>query len=306
MKISEFTPAAWSRALRGGDGVVVRIGPFVVRMQTAVSDLARLLHEMWGHYPLCPEEPLRDCHLRVDWNGWYRPWFRPSSIFRVDGRAPFGPFPARHHLPMLEWGLNFCIAQRSHHLLLLHSAVLERNGNALLLPAWPGHGKSTLCAALAHSGWRLFSDEFGLVDAERGQLLPFPRLIPLKNTSIEVIRDFAPKAHLGPTFLGTRKGNVAHVRPPEESVTRMSEPARARWLVFPRWVADAPLQLEPMVKPEAFLMVATNAFNYEVVGQQAFELVGRMVNGSDCYRLVYSDLAEAIAALDALAGGARV
>ena len=304
MKIGELPPVAWSGALRSDDGVVARVSRRAVRRR--VPDLARLLHEMWGHYPLAPDEPVRDCHLRVDWNGWYRPWFRPSLIFRVDGRTPFGPFPGQHHLALLEWGLNFCIAQRSHHLLLLHSAVLERNGRALLLPAWPGHGKSTLCAALAHSGWRLFSDEFGLVDPESGQLLPFPRLIPLKNASIEVIRGFAPKAYLGPSFFGTRKGTVAHVRPPQDSVARMAEPARAGWLVFPRWVADAPLQLEPMVKPEAFLMVATNAFNYEVLGQRAFELVGQIVNGSHCYRLLYSDLAEAIAALDALAGETHV
>jgi HprK-related kinase A len=201
---------------------------------------------------------------------------------------------------MLEWGLNWCIAKRCHHLLMLHAAVVERNGRALILPAWPGHGKSTLCAALVHSGWRLFCDEFGLVRPEDGALLPLPRLIPLKNESIEVIRSFAPNAHIGPSFHGTRKGTIAHVRPPTESVERMHETARPGWFVFPRWVAGSPLRLEPMLKSEAFLMVATNAFNYEVLGQTSFELVGQMVNDCDCYSLIYSDLDEALKALDEL------
>ena len=70
----------------------------------------------------------------------------------ADGRKPFWPLPAAHMLPALEWGINWCIATRSNHLLMLHSAVVERGGAAILFPAWSGHGKSTLCTALVHFG----------------------------------------------------------------------------------------------------------------------------------------------------------
>jgi predicted ATPase len=33
--------------------------------------------------------------------------------------------------------------------------VVERDGHALILPAMPGSGKSTLTAALVQRGWRL-------------------------------------------------------------------------------------------------------------------------------------------------------
>ena len=55
-----------------------------------------------------------------------------------------------------------------------------------------------------------------------------------------------------------------------------------------------------MAKSQAFLMVATNAFNYEVLDETAFRLVADMVRTCDCYSLIYSDLDEAIAALDEL------
>ena len=55
-----------------------------------------------------------------------------------------------------------------------------------------------------------------------------------------------------------------------------------------------------MPKSRAFLMVATNAFNYEVLDETAFRLVAEMVRTSDCYSLSYSDLDEAVAALDEL------
>ena len=94
---------------------------------------------------------------------------------------------------------------------MLHAAVVERNGSALFLPAMPGSGKSTLCAALTYRGWRLFSDEFGLIEPARGAVLPLPRAIPLKNRSIEVIRRFAPQGPFVNESLH-RFGNVGRTR----------------------------------------------------------------------------------------------
>ncbi|HQX48181.1 MAG TPA: HprK-related kinase A, partial [Steroidobacteraceae bacterium] len=218
----------------------------------------------------------------------------------VDGRAPHEDMPAGQALPVLEWGINLVIALRYHCYLMLHAAVLERGGRALLLPAWPGHGKTTLCAALAHRGWRLFSDEFGLVRPGTRELVPIPRPMPLKNASIDVIRRFAPEAFLGPVIPGTRKGTIAHVRPPAQSVARARETAPAAWIVFPRWEAGATLSLEEMPKSAGYMQLATNAFNYEMLGEPGFETARGLVDGARCYRLVYSDLDEAVAALGAL------
>jgi hypothetical protein len=71
-------------------------------------------------------------------------------------------------------------------------------------------------------------------------------------------------------------------------------------LVFPRWIAGAALSLEPIPKSQAFLMVATNSFNYEVLDETAFRLVSEMVQNCDCFTLAYSDLNEAMGALDEL------
>ena len=206
---------------------------------------------------------------------------------------------------MLEWGLNLVIAMRFHRFLMLHSPALERPGRVLLLPAAPGHGKTTLCSALAHRGWRLFSDEFGLVRPGTTQAVPVPRPMPLKNASIDVMRAFEPTIEFGPTIPNTMKGTVAHVRPPEASVALADREAPVAWIVFPRWRADATLALQPMRKDEAFLLLATNAFNYEMLGESAFTTARALIDGAQCARLVYSDLDQAIAALDAMAGGDR-
>lgn len=283
-----------------GVGLAVQFGPFNLRIRSDLKSFASLAYRLYEPYPLPETEAISDFHVKIASPCGLRRWFRPQACFSVDGQIPFAPYAAEHAFPALEWGINWCVATRAHHLLMLHSAGVERNGRAMLFPASPGDGKSTLCAALIHSGWRLMSDEFGLVRPEDGMLLPVPRLIPLKNESIDVIRRFRPEAIIGPAFPGTRKGTVAHVRPPADSIRRAQEPARPRWFVFPRWIANAPLALEVMPKSQAFLMVATNAFNYEVLDETAFRLVADLVRSSDCYSLSYSNLDEAIAALDEL------
>ena len=283
-----------------GTGLGLRFGPFNLTIRSDLTSFASLAHSLYAPYPLPEAGEMTDFHVGIRRPRGMRRWLRRQACFTIDGQFPFAPYTVEHAFPALEWGINWCVATRAHHLLMLHSAGVERNGRAILFPASPGDGKSTLCTALIHSGWRLMSDEFGLVRPEDGMLLPLPRLIPLKNESIDVIRRFRPEAIIGPAFLETRKGTVAHVRPPLESIRRMHEPARPRWFVFPRWIANAPLTLEPMAKSQAFLMVATNAFNYEVLDGTAFRLVADLVGSCDCYSLSYSDLDEAVAALDEL------
>ncbi len=283
-----------------GTGLGLRFGPFNLTIRSDLKSFGSLAHSLYAPYPLPEAGEMTDFHVGIRRPRGMRRWLRRQACFTIDGQSPFAPYTVEHAFPALEWGINWCVATRAHHLLMLHSAGVERNGRAILFPASPGDGKSTLCTALIHSGWRLMSDEFGLVRPEDGMLLPLPRLIPLKNESIDVIRRFRPEAIIGPAFLETRKGTVAHVRPPLESIRRMHEPARPRWFVFPRWIANAPLTLEPMAKSQAFLMVATNAFNYEVLDEAAFRLVADLVGSCDCYSLSYSDLDEAVAALDEL------
>ena len=55
-----------------------------------------------------------------------------------------------------------------------------------------------------------------------------------------------------------------------------------------------------MQKSQAFLMLATNAFNYEVLGEMAFRSVERLIRECPCYSLIYSDLEEAVPALSQL------
>ena len=285
------------------DGIGFDIGPFRTHMHVTEPSLFDPLHRLYADFPLVDPNDVFSLHVSVTPIRTF-PWFRRSRVrFTVDGFAPHEDMPVEQALPVLEWGINLVIAMRSHHFLMLHAAVLEKNGRAVVLPGTPGSGKSTLGVTMAHRGWRLLSDEFGLVPHRSANFVPVPRPVALKNEAIDVFRSFAPEAVLGPRIPNTRKGTVAHVRPPADSVQRQLKRARARWVVFPRWQAGAALEWTELPKPRGFMALATNAFNYDLLGGEGFRTVKSIVDSCDAYSLVYSDLNDAMSWLDDLAAG---
>jgi HprK-related kinase A len=282
------------------EGLALRFGPFIGRLKLDVPGLAEPLFELYRFNEVIEDPGVHSFHAAMTSHRSRSNPFRRWVRFTVDGQAPHEDMPFEQALPVLEWGINLVIALRYHCYLMLHAAVVERNGECMLMPAMPGDGKTTLSAALAQRGWRLFSDEFGLIRPGSDQMIPLPRPPALKNQSIEIIQSFEPSAHIGPSTAGTRKGTVAHLRPSQGSVARASETAPVGLIVFPRWDEGAQLALEPMGKADAFMTLGSNAFNFELQGEEGYDTVAALVDRADCYSLNYSKLDDAIEALNQL------
>ena len=283
-------------------GLVLESGPCLVRIHADIPAFAttfRRLSAQARYYETDPAEVI-DFHIALKRPLGPRRWWRRQVVFELDGYSPFAPFPMDHAYPLLEWGLNWSIASRAHQYLMFHSAVIERHGRAIILPAVPGSGKSTLCAALMASGWRLLSDEFGIIRMDDGMLLPMPRPIPLKNASIPVIQSFAPEWEMGPVFPKTRKGDVCHMKPSADSVQRSSQPATPSWVIFPRYRAGANARLDSLSASQRFARLSGNSFNYQLKAQAGFDQVARMISECEFYTFEFDDLTAAVAALDQL------
>ena len=287
-----------------GSGLRILTGPVVTCVQSRLSAVAEGIRLLYAEHQVGGSSDFADFHVRVDRPFGLRRWLRPQVVFQFDGAPPFNPLPGDQGIPLLEWGLNWCVSGHLHQFLILHAAVVERRGLALLLPAPPGSGKSTLCAGLVSRGWRLLSDELALISPETGDVVPLVRPISLKNASIAVISRFAPAMTIGPAVHDTLKGSVAHVKPPLESVRRQSEPAKPRWVVVPRYAASEPARLHALPKGRMFMHLADSAFNYEVHGRRGFDLIGDLVTSCDCYEFSYSDLEEAAGLFNDLAASA--
>ena len=139
-----------------GPGLRVWIGPFVVQVRTNIPELIEILRHAYAAYPIADDEIIADLHVEVRTPLGIRRWIKSQAEFRLDEEAPFEPMPRKLAFPLLEWGINWGIAMRSHQYLMLHSAVVARGEHALIMPGLPGNGKTTLCSALVNSGLAAF------------------------------------------------------------------------------------------------------------------------------------------------------
>jgi hypothetical protein len=122
----------------------------------------------------------------------------------------------------------------------------------------------------------------------------------LKNDSIRLIREFSSEAHFGPEFPKTRKGTVAHLAATRESVEQRRDPAPAGAIVLPRWRAGSQTRLEPVEQRAIFGALAFNSFNYSMLGATGFDAVMYLVRSCPAWQLIYSDLDEAVAAVNGI------
>jgi HprK-related kinase A len=284
-----------------GAGVRVGIGPFIIHLYAAIPDFVADFRFAYTDFPICDDNEVSDFCIRLTPVRDWRPWRAGQIEFWADGSSPFGAFSRRLALPHAEWVLNWCIFSYAHQFLMFHAAVVEKDGRAVILAGPPGSGKSTLCVALLAQGWRLLSDEFALVDPIRGYLLPLPRPVALKGASIGLAGRLLPQARIGRIFAPTRKGTLAHLRPPTESVERQAEPAVPGWVVFPTHAEDAETRLLPLRKVVGFSRLEENCFNYDELGKTAFDTLGRLIESAECYELPFAQAMVAAEFIDRLA-----
>lgn len=283
-----------------GSGLVLQTGPFVSRVRSHLPQIVDGLSVLYADFPVLPAASFADVDVGVFRSPGLRRWILPRAYLLMRGQqTPFmGRFPTGRAVAFLEWGMNHAVFRQISSKMILHAAVLERDGRAVVLMGNSGAGKSTLCAALALSGWRLLSDELGLVDLEDGFISPVARPVSLKNESIDIIRRFSPGATLGPVCQTEQKGAVAHLRPPSASVQQMHDRAAPRSLVFVRYTPGARLNLERIPRAEAFPELSQGTFNYHELGEKGFRGLCQFLDQVECHRLNYSSLDDAVASFN--------
>jgi HprK-related kinase A len=299
LRLADVSDADFARSLRSG-AFRLQVGGFAVRIDSDAAALRTGLRQVYAHYPVSLSGGYYDFDLAIRPASLLRRWFRRNVVFCLSGQAPFLPMVAEHAHALFEWGLNWTIGSSVHQYLILHSAVVEKQGKGVMLSAVSGSGKSTLTAELAMRGWRLFSDELALIDGPALRLVPFPRPVSLKNQSIDLMRRRHPEAQFGPLAHATQKGTISHLRAPDESVDRATETAPPVLIIFPKWTADAPLRVSPVGAGQAAMRLIDQSFNYPVLGPLGFSRLADLVQSAPAWELEYSSLDDAVDALDDL------
>ena len=299
MKVADLSLIS-IRNLLSNDGLILKIGPFSFRLISSISSVAEGLQTMYEDYPVLDASEFVDFTVTIAGGSGFRRWIHRQAIFVFDGVEQFTPLPVNQAFPLLEWAMNWCITTQAHQYLILHAAVIEREGCAVIMPAPPGSGKSTLCSGLVHRGWRLLSDELALISLVDTSITALGRPISLKNQSIDVIRKFVPGCVMNQITPDTHKGQITHLKVPSEQIFRLNESAKPRWVVFPKYVPGSAAVLSPHSKANSMLELGRNSFNYMVLGLKGFEVLSKVIDASDCYDFEYSQLDDAIDVFDGL------
>lgn len=302
MKISNYSEREIVRLLARGE-LLLDLKPFVVRIHSDIEGIARDIALMYPEFHTLATDSFADFHIAVLFDSGTLGRITRRARFFFDGRPSFIPLPSKQAFAMLEWGLNWCVAAHSHQYLVIHAAVVEKEGRAAVLPGPPGSGKSTLCAALVTRGWRLLSDELALFDMNSNLLYGMCRPVNLKNASIDIIKRFSPKAILTAPVTDTTKGTIALMRPPSESVGQAASAARPTWIVVPHYAPNARPLMELHSRAETFMLIAQQSFNYDIHGARGFSAVGDLIDRCRCYRYTYSSLDDAIVSFEMLHSG---
>lgn len=268
---------------------LLKLGPFRLNLSTnnpAASDSIHL------HYS---EQLIDRCEF-IDFHIALIESHTQLSVV-IDSIRVFNPIPARHGALAVEWAINHAIYQTLHHYLILHSAVLVKQGKAVLLPADSGSGKSTLSAALMLAGWTLYTDELAILEGPVPLVHCLPKPVNLKNDAVDLLLGRSPQAVFGSLIEGTEKGDVRLL----QRIAGGDEPPVAVvGVVFPKWCKGAAVAVRPLDSSAAFKGLLGNAVNYALKREEGFNQVCELVNASRAFALTYSDLDEAISILDEL------
>lgn len=283
---------------------VLQLPPFAVRVRSPFAAVARHLALFYGDHARGDAGSFVDFDLEILPGRHLRRWWRPQARLLIDGQEPFFPLPIDQAAALFEWGLNWCVASRPLGYLVMHAGVLARGDSALMMPGFPGAGKSTLCASLSLlASWRLLSDELAILDPAAGHLLAHPRPISLKNASIDIVASFKG-ARLGPVYRDTRKGDITHAAYPSAQLPDAMAPAIVRWVVFPRFEAGATGTVTALSRVEAFTLISEQSFNKERMGDLGFDALCGLLSGAECFEIVYGSTDDGLALIREVTGQA--
>lgn len=180
------------------------------------------------------------------------------------------------------WDLHALVAKRTRDFLLLHAGAVAGEGGAVILPAPPESGKSTLAIALLEAGFDYLSDELGAIDPVTGGIYPYPKRIWVTDGSLEFFPGLAERLH---DREGLSAGLLKRYIRPADLDAAVGTAGPVRLVVFPTSDHHGPPRLTRMSRAETVHQLAANTFNMPTYGERGLARLSQIAREAQAFRL---------------------
>jgi hypothetical protein len=175
-------------------------------------------------------------------------------------------------------------------LTILHAGACGNESACVVMPADTNVGKTTLTAALMHSGLRYLSDDSAAVDRHTMRVAPMPFALMVREGSWRVLATRFPGLASAPIF--ERNGWRVRFLAPLDNDLSSGVPAKC--LLFIKFEPGAATSLEPVTPFESLLRLQKSGF-WVAHDRESIAAFLSWIQSIPAYQAVYSDLDEATA-----------
>jgi hypothetical protein len=214
----------------------------------------------------------------------------------VDGR-PVSSCDRSEFVPLVKAVLIDSVLKWASYEVALHAAVLECGAGTVLLVGSPGAGKTTLATALVRRGFRIAADDVALLDENgrlAGLLLPFT----VKEGAWPMLSPDWPALATEPIY---RRPDGIRVRYLQNFEFAGRRPQRMKFVVLLDRRAGVRTSVRGIGRVTALqALIAEGDARDERLRPAGFRSLVSALNDASCFRLTYSDLAEAARAVTSL------
>ena len=175
-------------------------------------------------------------------------------------------------------------------LALLHAGACGLGSKCVIFPAASHSVKTTLAAAMAYSGFQLYSDDFAGLEKTKVSVPIMPFALAVREGSWQLLRDRFTKFDQLPSHV--RNGEkVRYVPIPDDANHQTAHPVA---VVFTRWVSNSPTSSSALTTLEALLQLK-DAGLWVSPDRASIGTFLNWLHSIPKYSLVYGDLNDAIA-----------
>ena len=251
--------------------------PYLIECDRAWGDF---LAQLWAPFVLLRgrERPV-DARICEEESGW-------SLVFSEGwGVQDDDPWSLANGLRSVLFSI--ALEATAEKVVVLHAAVLERDGAGLLLAGPSGSGKTTLTLELVDRGWTFHSDDLAPIYIDSGLVASFPKPLHVKDLSLwELYRE--------------RWNPPAWVPAPSHSFLLPASAFEAapgavvapRHLLFPSYDPRKRARLERYSPARAAAWSGPNLYPTPCLGPVSLGVVLRLCKQADAAEVVYGSAAE--------------